>query len=201
MTQQQYAPPAPTAGRPKQRRSLVPWLVAALVLLVAAAGVIAFLLLRADDDAPAAGDERVQAQEPLGDVDGDAVVPPEADEEQVPDDHGAPYTGDGGTIPGSVDRAAVFMDDVVLGDFGSAVGHGSADFQTRYGADPSVIGSEIAAIDGSLPENYTIDAVQSDEALGGDVVVLTVVLPDGSYNGLDVIVGEEDGRAVVLGFR
>ncbi|WP_158548767.1 hypothetical protein [Blastococcus sp. TF02A-26] len=197
--QQQYAPPA--TGAPP-RRSLVPWLVAALVLLVAAVGVIAFLLLEADDDGRATtGDERVQAEEQLGDVDGDAVVPPEADEEQVPDDHGAPYTGDGGTVPGSVDRAAAFMDDVVLGDFPSAVGHGGSDFQDRYGPDETLLADDIAAITTALPVDYTIDAVQSDSGHDADVVTLTVELPDGSYSGLGVYVADEDGIAVVIGFQ
>jgi hypothetical protein len=198
---QQYAPPAPTAGPGGGRSGLVPWLVAAVVLLVAALAVLLFVLLKADDDAPPSGDERVQAEEQLGDVDGDAVVPPDADDEQVPADEGTPYGGDGGAIVGSVDRGAAFMDDVVLADFPSAVGHGSVEFQARYGADESQLGMDIADITGSLPVNYTIDAVQYDEAVQADVLVLTVELLDGTYTGLDVIVGEEDGRAVVLGFQ
>ncbi|RBY83184.1 hypothetical protein DQ240_17420 [Blastococcus sp. TF02A-26] len=119
----------------------------------------------------------------------------------MPDDHGAPYTGDGGTVPGSVDRAAAFMDDVVLGDFPSAVGHGGSDFQDRYGPDETLLADDIAAITTALPVDYTIDAVQSDSGHDADVVTLTVELPDGSYSGLGVYVADEDGIAVVIGFQ
>ncbi|MGY1803824.1 hypothetical protein ACI78T_11145 [Blastococcus sp. SYSU D00922] len=195
--QPSYPPPAP------QRNSLVPWLIGTLVLLVAVAGVLAFLLLRADDTADSnPAQESAQAEEQLGDLDGDAVVPPEADEEQVPDDHGTPYAGDGGQIIGSVDRGAAFLDDVVLGDFPTAIGHGGSDFQAYYAGDADLLSAEIAeAAGGTLPVNYTIDAVSFDPGTASDVLDVTLELPDGSYDGMVVLVGQEGGTAVVIGFQ
>lgn len=204
VTQQLPAYGGPPSPPPAPRRNaLLPWLVGALVLLVALAGVLAFVLLRADDTADSApAEESVQAEEQLGDVDGDAVVPPEADEEQVPDDHGAPNTGDGGQVAGSVDRAAAFMDDVVLGDFPTAIGHGGSDFQAYYAGDADLLAAEIAeAAGGTLPANYTLDAVSSDPGTGADVVDVTLELPDGSYDGMVVLVGQEGDLAVVIGFQ
>jgi hypothetical protein len=211
----QFGPPAygqPPFGGPgakPPRNKLLPWLIGMVVALVVALGALAFVLLGADDDAAnstAAASESVPGDEQLGDVDGDAVVPPDHDgpEEQgeiFPEDDGA-YTGDGGAIVGSLDRGAAFMDDVVLGDYASALGHGGADFQAYYNGDDSQLADEMAiGSGGALPVNYTIDAIGWDPKTEADILELTVELPDGTFDDLIVLVGEESGMAVVVGFQ
>ncbi|WP_091324010.1 hypothetical protein [Geodermatophilus ruber] len=216
----QYGAPAP---EPKQR-NLLPWLVATGVALLVAVGVLLFLLLRGDDEgsttdtaAQSAAPSSAPSDEGLGDVDGDAVVPPEAADEGLgdvdgdavvppPADEGVELPGhviveDGSVIPGSLDRGAAFMDEVVLGDYRSALGHGGADFQAYYGDDADLLREEIATGAGAPPVNYSIDGVGFLAEADADVLALTVELPDGTYGQLAVFVGEENGRAVVVGFQ
>jgi hypothetical protein len=63
--------------------------------VVPLAGVLAFVLLEADDNDPsgnAAAFRSTQADDQRGDVDGDAVVPPDADREELPGALSGPRT-------------------------------------------------------------------------------------------------------------
>jgi hypothetical protein len=71
------------------------------------------------------------------------------------------------------------MDDVVRGDYAAAVGHGSADFAERFGPEGELLGDHVTTLIGGDPTEYLVDAVDSDEASGGDVVTLGVTLTDG----------------------
>jgi hypothetical protein len=209
--QPSYGGPGAT---PPARNKLLPWLIAAGVALAAALAALGFVLLGSDDGsgttaARATASEQADeeaAGEGLGDTDGDAVVPPDYDgpelQGEIIPDEGTPYAGDGGAVLGSVDRGAAFMDDVVLGDLPSALGHGNAQFQIYYGGDVDLLADEIAvAAGGPLPVNYTIDAVSFDPRSEYDILELTVELPDGTYDPMIVLVGEEGGTAVVVGFQ
>jgi hypothetical protein len=207
---QQYAPQAPPPygqppyggpGAPPPRGKALPWLIAALVLLLAVAGVLGFLLLKSNDKGSTAADQSAQADDQLGDVDGEAVEPPPGDEGAGPPE-GEPYTDGGGVITGSEDRAAAFMDEVVLGQFENALGHGGTAFQEYYAGDAGLLEDEIiTAAGGARPVNYTIDAVGYNADVDADVLSLTVEQPDGTIDDMIVLVGEEGSTTVVVGFE
>jgi hypothetical protein len=142
-----YAQPpyGPPHGSGPKRNSLLPGLIVTTVLLVAAMGVLAFVLLRSNDTAAdtSAVSESVQADEQLGDVDGNAVVPPASDGSgpELPSD----VIDEGGRVYGhTLDKAAAFMDDVILGDWASATSYGGQEFQLHYDGDADLFAAEIA---------------------------------------------------------
>jgi hypothetical protein len=179
MTQPPYWTPA---APPPKRRNPMPWLIALLALSLAFAAVVGVLLLTDDDASPAPAADRSADQN----APADASVPP---------------AGDGGSVDGSADRAAAFMDDVVRGDYAAAVGHGSADFAERFGPEGELLSDHVTTLIGGEPTEYLVDAVDSDEASGGDVVTLGVTLTDGGLAELRLLVVEDDGSAVVAGFE
>ena len=174
-----YAPPKSKA---------IPWLIGVLVVLLIVAGVLAFLLLTRDDDAPAS---------PAA-----TTAPPTSTDQGATPSGEEPYTDAGGVITGSADRGAAFMDEVVLGQFENALGHGGADFQAYYNGDAGLLEDEIiTAAGGARPVNYTIDGVGYNSEVDADVLSLTVEQPDGTRDDMVVLVGEEGSTTVVVGFQ
>jgi hypothetical protein len=191
------------------KRSLLPWLIVTGVALVAALGVLVFLLLRGDDGGTTNAAEQStepsaqQSDEGLGDTDGDAVVPPDHDgpEQQgdvIPEDDGTGFGYDA-----SADRAAAFMDRVMLGDYDGAIGFGGQEFQLYYDGDTALFAAEIeeATNGGTLDYDYSIDSVVWDAANEADVVSMTVIMAEGWPDDFTVLIGAEDGNLVVVGFQ
>jgi hypothetical protein len=212
----QYGPGpygGPGAPAPKQR-NLLPWLIAMGVLLLAALGVLTFLLFRGEEDAgttnaadrSAAGQSAGQSAEPddegLGDVDGDAVVPPDYDgpEEQgdvIPEDDGTGFGYDN-----TADRATAFMDQVILGDHFAAISHGGQEFQLYYDGDTDLFAQEIAeATEGGTLYNYSIDSITWDPDNEADVVDVSIEMEEGWMDEFLVLVGAEGGNLVIVGFQ
>ena len=178
-----YAPP---------RSKALPWLIGVLVVLLVVAGVLAFLLIQRDDDAPSTPTAQSTSTETSAPPTDQGATP--AGEE--------PYTDDGGNITGSADRGAAFMDEVVLGQYENALGHGGSDFQAYYAGDADLLETEILTATGNAqPVNYTIDAVEYESEVDADVLSLTVELPDGTRDDMVVLVGEEGTGTVVIGFE
>jgi hypothetical protein len=195
---------APGAPGPK-KRSLLPWLIAAVVALIAALGVLVFVLLRADDGTPAsnaAATATVPSDQGLGDTDGDAVVPPEYD---GPEQQGEIIPADDGTGFGydaSMDRVTAFMDQVILGDYPAAISHGGQEFQAIYSDGTDLFAQEIAeATGGGTLYNYSVDSVTWDPVNEGDLVDISIEMEEGWMDEFFVLVGAEDGRLVIVGFQ
>jgi hypothetical protein len=189
---------------PPPRNKLLPWLIGAAVIVVALAGVLAFVLLKADDNAPsenAAASRSTQADQ-RGDIDGNAVVPPDADQEELPGDVIPPEDGGGAYWEHSMDKAAAFMDDVVLGDYPSAISHGSQDFQAVFSDGTELFGQQIAeATNGGTLGDYSLDWATYDATVDADVVSITITMEEGWPDDFTVLVSEEDGYLVVVGFE
>jgi hypothetical protein len=173
----------------------IPWLIGLLAVLLVVAAVLAFLLIRQGDDpgTPAAQttpSEQSTSSEPTST---DQGATPSGEE---------PYTDEGGSITGSADRGAAFMDEVVLGQFENALGHGGTDFQAYYDGDAGLLEEEIiTAAGGAAPVTYTIDGVGYNSEVDADVLSLTVEQPDGTLDDMVVLVGEEGTSTVVVGFQ
>jgi hypothetical protein len=209
---QQYGPGpqygAPGAPGPK-KPSLLPWLIATGVALVVVLGVLVVVLVRAGDDAPASNADAtatVPSDEGLGDTDGNAVVPPDYDgpEQQgdvIPPEEPLPLDEGALNYDGSLDRATAFMDDVFLGDYPSAIGHGSQDFQAYYAGDTDLFAHEITEVsNGGTFYGYSVDSVGYDMANEADVVDISIEMEEGWMDEFLVLIGEENGQLVVVGF-
>jgi hypothetical protein len=190
---------------PPPRNKLLPWLIGAAVIVVALAGVLAFVLLKADDNDPsenAAASRSTQADDQRGDVDGDAVVPPDADQEELPGGVIPPEDGGGAYCEHSMDKATAFMDDVILGDYPSAISHGSQDFQAVFSDGTELFGQQIAEAtnEGTL-YNHSADYVQYDTVNQADAVHMSIEMEEGWIGDFEVLVSEENGYLVVVGFQ
>ena len=188
---------------PPPRNKLLPWLIGAAVIVVALAGVLAFVLLKADDNAPSEnaaasrstqadqGGHRRQRGRPTGRRPGGAagdVIPPE--------------DGGGAYWEHSTDKAAAFMDDVILGDYPSAISHGSQDFQAVFSDGTELFGQQIAeATNGGTLGDYSLDRATYDATVDADVVSITIIMEEGWADDFTVLVSEEDDHLVVVGFE
>jgi hypothetical protein len=195
------------------KRSLLPWLIATGVALVAALAVVVFLLLRGEDGGTTNAADRStadqsaepsaqQSDEGLGDIDGDAVVPP--DWTDGPEEQGEIFPEDDGTGFGydaSADRAAAFMDQVILGDYEAAISHGGQEFQAIY-SDTGLFAQEIGeSTEWGTLYNYSIDSIVWDPDNQGDLVDISIEMEEGWMDEFLVLVGAEDGNLVVVGFQ
>lgn len=186
-------PYGPPTGPPPRNKAL-PWAIGVLVTLLAVAGVLVVLLLTRDDDAPAPPAAQSTASEAT------TAAPTPTDQGATPPGE-EPYADDGGSITGSADRAAVFLDDVVLGDYENALGHGGSDFQAYYGGDADLLEEEILTATGGVqPVGYAVVGVEYDAEVDADVISVSAELPDGGTDDLVVLVGEEGTSTVVVGF-
>jgi hypothetical protein len=189
-------PPAP------EQPSLLPWLILAGGMLMAALVVLGVLLFTGKDNtdtAAAAARTTQQSDAGRGDTDGRAVMPPESAGPELPgdviDDNGPIYEH-------TLDKAAAFMDDVILGDWPSAISHGSQEFQLHYGDDTDRFAAEIAqATNGGTLGDYSLDSATYDATVAADVVSITIIMEEGWPDDFTVLIGEEDGNLVVVGFR
>jgi hypothetical protein len=149
----------------------------------------------------AAASRSTQADQ-RGDIDGNAVVPPDADQEELPGDVIPPEDGGGAYWEHSMDKAAAFMDDVVLGDYPSAISHGSQDFQAVFSDGTELFGQQIAeATNGGTLGDYSLDWATYDATVDADVVSITIIMEEGWPDDFTVLVSEEDGYLVVVGFE
>lgn len=198
-------PPSQGRWNAPPRNKLLPWLIGAAVVVVPLAGVLAFVLLEADDNDPsgnAAAFRSTQADDQRGDVDGDAVVPPDADREELPGGVIRPEDGGGAYCEHSMDKATAFMDDVTLGDYPSAISHGSQDFQAVSSDGPELFGQQIAeATNGGTLYNHSADYAQYDTVNRADVVRMNIEMEEGWIGDFEVLVSEENGYLVVVGFQ
>lgn len=190
------------ADGPESRRRWRTVLIAVAALVVV--GGILFLVSDLGEDSNRGAAEPTEQGETQdgdtaepGDPDGGQAAPSQPTEELPV----GSVVGEG-SIAGSLARAEAFMDAVVMGDLQGALGLGGADFRDRYDGDEAKLATALTeAAGGVLPDNYAIESLDYDAVAEADAVALRVTLPDGNFDRLVVMVGEENGAAVVVGLE
>ena len=209
-----YGPGGPGYGGPPQKKSVLPWVITAAVVVLAGVGVLLFFLLKDDDDdsntaAPASTSASVEAQEmgseEMGedapsevDLPSGAEVPmDDMDEMDVPS--GGGDTGDE-TITGSIELAAQWLGAIAQADTASAWALTDPALQaaaTEGSASAGITPEEYLVgyvytnvFQGEDPTDASLITVQFDDASQTDVVVIEVVLASGSSVQVAVFVNE-----------
>ncbi|WP_456599128.1 hypothetical protein [Blastococcus sp. SYSU DS0616] len=204
-----YGPPpyggpgVPPADRPR-KRTLLPWLIGAAVLLIAGLGFLLVVLLRGDDA------ERRSAEQPAGGTSGPATQPsrspsaPLGGTGQLPGGaRGAePVPGQEGRYAGSGDVALAWVEAMGKGDFQNAfdlscveVQEGAVD--AAAGGNPAqVLGDYFyrVTLGGQGFTSGTFDGVEHQAGSATDMASFTLELDDGEPFLLLVHVGA-DGTA------
>ncbi len=150
-------------GQPPQKKSVLPWVITAAVVVLAGVGVLLFFLLKDDDDggsttaststsasvSTSSSAEQMGAEEMGGtEVDPDEDLPTGANVpmDDMDDDNGGGSGDSGEEFPGSIELAATFLQLLVDGDGDTAL--------SLAGADLTAVIEELAAGEGLPPGEY-----------------------------------------------
>jgi hypothetical protein len=219
-----YGPPGFPPGGPggygpygqPPKKSALPWIITAVVVVLAGVGVLLFFLLRGDGDGSDQADRTSstttssspKTSEPVMSMDADMSIPPGADTPPPTNPSGSmddgAATADGGQFAGSDQVALAWVQSMYTGDFTTAYQglcpdyqQGVTDLATQNGVTPEEALSTIfygGTLEGRGIDDGTLDSVSYDSEQGLDVASFALQLDDGSE--FTLLVGVDSSLAV-----
>ena len=200
-------------GQPPQKKSVLPWVITAAVVVLAGVGVLLFFLLGDDDDSntasgtttPPSSSAPVSAEgmgsEQMGEDDPPTMDLPTGAEVPM-EDMDPPTSGGSGeeTITGSVDLAASWVVAVAQAD--TATAWALTDPALQASATEAAAGTDASpeqflvgyiyseVFQSETPVEASLVTVEYDSESGSDVVVIELVLEGGGSVQLAVFVNE-----------